>query len=126
MLYLNVPNYRCLSIVLGRDDFELNTPPEHVTYFTPRTLRQLLSRAGLTVIRTAAYGGVKWENLLGRPIRSEIAEAVRGGTAGSPTAPAMETRFRPVTRPSPIGQLLRAVLYRGAQVGMTLEAFARR
>jgi 2-polyprenyl-3-methyl-5-hydroxy-6-metoxy-1,4-benzoquinol methylase len=125
VLYLNVPNYQCLSIVFGRDDFELNTPPEHVTYFTPRTLSTLLATAGFDVIRTAAYGGVKWENLLGRPIRSEIAEAVRAKDSGaSPTRE--ETVFQPVEQPSLVGRLVRAALYRHLRVGMTLEIFARR
>jgi SAM-dependent methyltransferase len=126
LLYLNVPNYRCLSILLGRDDFELNTPPEHLTYFTPRTLSRLLSRAGFEVIRTAAYGGVKWENLLGRPIRSEIAEAARAGAGARPERASDAVSFRPVVKVSAAGRLVRAVLYRGLQVGMTLEIFARR
>jgi len=125
LLYVNVPNYRCLSIVLGRDDFELNTPPEHVSYFTPRTLTTLLSNAGFSVVRTAAYGGVKWENLLGRPIKSEIAEAVRAGIPAARET-AGTVMFRPVPRPSLAGKLVRRALYQWLQVGMTLEAFARR
>ena len=124
ILYINVPNYRCLSIVLGRDDFELNTPPEHVAYYTPRTLATLLSRAGFDVVRTASYGGLKWENLLGRPIRSEIAEAVRKGSdSGSIQQHGLE---RTPGRPGVLGRLARAILYRRMQVGMSLEAFARR
>jgi SAM-dependent methyltransferase len=125
VLYVNVPNYQCLSIVLGRDDFELNTPPEHVSYFTPRTLSTLLSNAGFSVVRTAAYGGVKWENLLGRPIKSEIAEAVRAGIPAAPEV-AGNVTFRPVPRPSLAGKLVRRALYQWLQIGMTLEAFATR
>jgi 2-polyprenyl-3-methyl-5-hydroxy-6-metoxy-1,4-benzoquinol methylase len=125
ILYLNVPNYRCLSIVLGRDDFELNTPPEHVNYFTPRTLSALVRMGGFEPLGTSAYGGVKWENLLGRPITSEIAEAVRAG-AGSGRTSERPIVFRPPPRPSLPGRLARAVLYRTLKVGMTLEIFARR
>lgn len=121
LLYVNVPNYRCLSIVLGRDDFELNTPPEHVVYYTPHTLAALLARAGLTVLGTASYGGLKWENLLGRPISSEIAEFARTQQSGG------DPSLLPVrTPPTPgvLGRLARRVFYRRLQVGMTLEAFA--
>lgn len=125
ILYVNVPNYRCLSIVLGRDDFELNTPPEHVTYFTPRTLAGLLSRAGLDVLWTSTYGGLKWENLLGRPIRSEIAEAVRAKRTGEGSMPASVAE-RPIPSPGMLGRVARRLFYRQLQVGMTLEGFARK
>jgi 2-polyprenyl-3-methyl-5-hydroxy-6-metoxy-1,4-benzoquinol methylase len=122
LLYINVPNYQCLSIVVGRDDFELNTPPEHLSYFTPRTLARLLKTAGFHVVRTRSYGGLKWENLLGRPIRSEIAEAVRP----RPNCDPVPTLSEDVPTPSPIGRAARAVLYSHFKLGMTLEAFARR
>ena len=123
VLYINVPNYRCLSIVLGRDDFELNTPPEHVAYYTPGTLAALLSLGGFEVVRTASYGGLKWENLIGRPIRSEIAEAVRAkGTGSRADASVQQTRARPRL----LGRLARWLLYRRLQVGMSLEIFGRR
>ena len=125
LLYINVPNYQCLSIVLGRDDFELNTPPEHVAYFTPRTLSRLVSTAGFGVVRTASYGGLKWENLLGRPIRSEIAEAVRSGEAMQ-AAPARSEGLPAAPRkPSTAGRIARTLFYKRLQVGMTLEMFAR-
>jgi SAM-dependent methyltransferase len=125
VLYINVPNYQCLSIVLGRDDFELNTPPEHVTYFTPRTLAQLVARAGFVVLRTASYGGLKWENLLGRPISSEIAEAVRPLDAAKPP---QWRRGTPPARSGPptlAGRAARNLFYGRLKVGMTLELFAR-
>jgi len=125
LLYINVPNYQCLSIVLGRDDFELNTPPEHVAYFTPRTLARLVSSAGFGVVRTASYGGLKWENLLGRPIRSEIAAVARAGGAAS--APRAWNDGPPTVRraPSMAEKMVRTFFYKRLQVGMTLEIFAR-
>jgi 2-polyprenyl-3-methyl-5-hydroxy-6-metoxy-1,4-benzoquinol methylase len=126
VLYINVPNYRCLSIVLGRDDFELNTPPEHVTYFTPRTLARLLSVGGFDVLRTASYGGLKWENLLGRPIRSEIAEAVRPNTSVKFPLTSDDRAERQPRVPSIAGNVARAFFYKRLKVGMTLEVFAVR
>lgn len=122
ILYINVPNYQCLSIVLGRDDFELNNPPEHVVYFSPRTLAGVLTRAGFDVRRTASYGGLKWENLLGRPIRSEIAEAVRPHS-GETAVPAARSDGLPRS-PGLAGRIARDFFYRRLKVGMTLEAFA--
>jgi 2-polyprenyl-3-methyl-5-hydroxy-6-metoxy-1,4-benzoquinol methylase len=125
LLYINVPNYQCLSIVLGRDDFELNKPPEHVAYFTPRTLARMVSTAGFSVIRTSSYGGLKWENLLGWPIRSEIAEAARASGATA-AAPGRHPHPNPMRRePSMAGRIARTFFYKRLQVGMTLEIFAR-
>lgn len=41
LFYADVPNYQTLSILLGKDDFRLNTPPQHINYFTPKTLHLL-------------------------------------------------------------------------------------
>jgi SAM-dependent methyltransferase len=128
IFYANVPNYGCLSIVLGQDDFELNWPMDHVNYFKPRTLRRLLETCGFEVLRTAAFGGVKWENLVGRPTASTEARACRGELppagaprarepAGAPRPPLVKRLFFPVVK---------KVFYQWAQVGMCLEIFARK
>lgn len=126
VLYVNVPNYRCLSILLGRDDFELNWPMDHVNYFQPRTLWRLLERCGFEVLRTCTFGGVKWENILGRPTQSDESRARRGEQpaaappgAGSPAAP-----HRPLLKRLLL-PAVRTCLYRWAQVGINLEAYAR-
>lgn len=75
LLYIDVPNYNTLPIRLNKDDFMLNEPPQHVNYFTPDTLKKLLVEGGLEDIRLHTQGGIKYENLLGRPIKSEIAAA---------------------------------------------------
>ena len=41
LFYANVPNYRTLPILAGRDDFVLNAPMAHVNYFSPGTLAEL-------------------------------------------------------------------------------------
>jgi SAM-dependent methyltransferase len=128
VFYVNVPNYRCLSILLGRDDFELNWPMEHVNYFQPRTLRRLLERCGFEVCRISTFGGIKWENILGRPTQSDEARARRGEPV-SPGPPTRAATSRP-PRPSLVKRLLlpvvRTCLYRWAGVGINLEASARK
>jgi SAM-dependent methyltransferase len=79
-----VPNYRRISIALGRDRFELNYPMAHVNYFTPATLRRLLVACGFEVLGTSTHGGVNWENLLGRPIASAENDAHRRLPADAP------------------------------------------
>jgi SAM-dependent methyltransferase len=64
---IDVPNYHTLPILLNADDFMLNAPPQHVAFYTPRTLRKLLTAGGLTVDRVFSSSGLKWENLLGKP-----------------------------------------------------------
>jgi SAM-dependent methyltransferase len=95
LLYVTVPNYQCLSIVCGKDDFELNTPPQHVNYFIPGTLRRLMENCGAEGVRVRSGGGLKWENLFGRKISSDIAAAYRNKSgaveAGSTTAAAAMT-----------------------------------
>jgi SAM-dependent methyltransferase len=64
-LYIEVPNYASISIRVGRDRFVSNTPPGHLNYFTPTTLRRLVQSAGLAVavLRTT---GLNYRALLGR------------------------------------------------------------
>lgn len=139
VLYVIVPNYSCLSILAGRDDFVLNTPPQHVNYFTPRTMRSLLARGGFERIRTGSFGGLKWENILGRPYRGDIVESyesvawsgegAQDGGAGKETAGApigsrnggFAGSVKHVARP-----IVKKVLYDWAKVAVTLSAICRR
>jgi 2-polyprenyl-3-methyl-5-hydroxy-6-metoxy-1,4-benzoquinol methylase len=129
LVYVDVPNYQTLPIRLGRDDFWLNKPPEHLNYFTPRTLRRLLTAAGFVDVRVWTGGGLKWENLLGRRIRRDVALGGSDGAVGvpGPAAP-------PATRRG-VGDMVRAVVkaglvepvcYQWLKVGMCLAAAARR
>jgi SAM-dependent methyltransferase len=128
LFYCNVPNYHCLSILLGRDDFELNEPPQHVNYFTPKSLRTLLETCRFKVLRTSTYGGLKWENLIGRPITSDIANAYR---CEAPAALSSAVDWKPNgSAQNPLIKRLlfpavKFLLYRLAQVGMCVEVFAR-
>jgi 2-polyprenyl-3-methyl-5-hydroxy-6-metoxy-1,4-benzoquinol methylase len=125
LFYANVPNYRTLPIMLGRDDFVLNAPMAHVNYFTPATLAALCRRANFKVLTTSSFGGLKWENLLGRPYLSDEVRSSRGcppaddatpAAAGSNGSAATAGWKRP----------LRPLCYRWLKLGITLEVFARK
>jgi SAM-dependent methyltransferase len=124
LLYVEVPNYRRISILVGRDRFELNYPMAHVNYFTPATLRRLAEACGFDVLRTSTHGGLNWENLLGRPIASAENDAHRGVAAASAGGAPPAARL-PLWKRALL-PLVRTALYRWAQVGMTLEVFGRR
>ncbi len=46
MLYVHVPNYASLTIRTGVSRFAYNEPLGHLNYFTPKTLKTMLKRAG--------------------------------------------------------------------------------
>jgi SAM-dependent methyltransferase len=122
VLYLNVPNYHRLPVMADVDDFVLDMPMAHVNYFSPRTLGRLVG-----VLRLSTYGGLKWENLLGRPIRSEVVDAFKP-RAEAPAA-CQPTAAEPARRPflaRTVMALVKALAYRWAKLGLTLELFARR
>lgn len=129
LIYIDVPNYRTLSIVLRRDDFELNTPPQHINFFGPETLDKLLRDAGLEVLRLTSSGGLKWENLLGRRINSDIAAAYdvdhgvdHGREADLGGGESLAGRLKGLVRRS----VVQPVFYDRLKVGMVLAGIARR
>jgi SAM-dependent methyltransferase len=130
LLYIDVPNYQTLSILLGRDDFMLNEPPQHVNYFTPQSLRRLLQSAGFANIRVSTDGGLKWENLLGRSIKSEIKDAYgldeRSGTPSPSTERRVAVPVRDGMKRLALKALIQPVFYHLFKVGMRLVAVGRR
>lgn len=50
VLYVHVPNYASLTIRLGVSRFAYNEPLGHLNYFTPRTLAEMLRRAGFSQV----------------------------------------------------------------------------
>jgi 2-polyprenyl-3-methyl-5-hydroxy-6-metoxy-1,4-benzoquinol methylase len=131
LLAADVPNYRTLPILLGKDDFASNRPPQHLNYFAPATLARLLRAGGLTVEAVGSGGGLKWENLLSRPITSDVLGAHAAAREGKPV-PA-----EPMNAPPPPGILARAkrfvgrriarpILYGGFKWGMRLDAIGRK
>lgn len=129
LLYIDVPNYHTLPIMLGRDDFMLNTPPQHINYFTPHSLRSLLQSASLSDIRLSSAGGLKWENLFGRPISSDIAHAyglVDSKSASAAPAESALRRLSSTAKQAVKRTFVQPVLYSGMKVGMNLIATARK
>ncbi len=122
VLYLNVPNYHRLPVMFHMDDFVLDMPMAHVNYFTPRSLGRLAEECGFRVLRVTTYGGLKWENLLGRSITSEVVDAVNAPTQAPPPT-SVRRRSLPARLLAP---LVKTVAYRWAKLGLTLELFARR
>jgi SAM-dependent methyltransferase len=128
LFYANVPNYHTLPIMLERDDFELNFPMAHVNYFTPTTFAKLLTAAGFRVLWTSTNGGLKWENLVGVRTISEEVRAIHGEPPSSPK-PAVNGSAAPQRRPlwkRVVFPAVKYCFYEWAQVGMSLEAFARK
>jgi SAM-dependent methyltransferase len=127
LLYVDVPNNRTLSILLGLDDFELNLPPHHLNYFTPATLRLLLERGAFNLETVGSEGGIKWENLIGQRIRSDIADAARGSVASQTprTSEVGASRHRGLFKRLTMTIASRPV-YAWAKLGINLFALARR
>lgn len=127
-ILIQVPNYASLSIRLGRDDFRLNEPPQHVNFFEPRTARAMLADCGYSDITITSGGGLKFENILGRPYRSDITEAVDSMKAGSSvtqnTAADVFTGRRPWWKRA-LSPIVEGLLYKRLHLGMGLRLLAR-
>lgn len=131
ILYIEVPNYRTLPIMANRDDFELNSPPQHINYFTPGALRTMLARSGFRIEEITTEDGLKWENLIGRPVNSEIADAYRVEALdprdrGQEKSLESSKAHQPSLGKRVLHPLVRLLLYQWAKVGITLYAIARR
>lgn len=128
MLYIEVPNYYTLPVLTGKDDFMLNEPPQHINYFTPKTLKKLLVDGGMTKIHLSSGGGLKWENLLGRPIISDVAAAygMVEVEAGNLKKPAFTSRCKTVMKKWTRSALVEPLLYDGIKLGMNLLSWSRK
>jgi SAM-dependent methyltransferase len=72
-LFIELPNWMSVGRLVRRDRWGQLTPPEHINFFTPRSLRRLAERAGLVVERS--WSVYPW--LVGHPGHSRP-----GGPAG--------------------------------------------
>ena len=127
LLYIDVPNYHTLPVMFDKDDFMLNEPPQHINYFTPATMRRLLRDGGLSSVRLSSSGGIKWENLLGRPISSDIASAyglIDDQSSDAAHRSSFVSRCRTTAKRIAKATVINPVLYEGMKVGMNLAAFS--
>jgi len=65
-----IPNFNSFSIIIKRDSFKSNKPLGHLNYFTPKTLKILIEKAGFKVIRLDSFG-FNYEDVFGRQILNE-------------------------------------------------------
>jgi 2-polyprenyl-3-methyl-5-hydroxy-6-metoxy-1,4-benzoquinol methylase len=131
LLVADVPNYHTIPIKLNRDDFLLNTPPQHINYFTPKTLRRLLESSQFRVERVYTLAGLKLENVLGKRTVSETADAYfkkDDGTSSKSSGPSTSQRPGMMSRVKSLvrSAFVKPVLYDGWKVGMLLAAIARK
>jgi SAM-dependent methyltransferase len=131
LLYVDVPNYRCLSIACGVDDFELNMPPQHINYFSAESLYKLVNFCKFADIDMRTSGGLKWENFFGRSIRSDIAAAYRPGKVSRLEANGSTSEFHQRWTAARFKDVIRAwivkpILYDRLKLGITLSLTGRR
>lgn len=56
MLYVTTPNYRSVGHLLAGGQWSVVNYPEHLNYFTPRTIRRLMRAKGFVPVRTKTTG----------------------------------------------------------------------
>lgn len=75
VLYVTTPNFNALSRHVLGESWNVVTFPEHLTYYTPRTLCRLMEEAGLETVRCKS-SGVSPTRLL-RSLRGEAGGGAR-------------------------------------------------
>jgi 2-polyprenyl-3-methyl-5-hydroxy-6-metoxy-1,4-benzoquinol methylase len=127
IMFIDVPNYNTLPIRFNKDDFMLNEPPQHINYFAPSTLEKLISDAGLENIKLYSEGGLKWENLIGRSIESDIAAAYGlVDDSAEPPKESIMSRLKTTAKEAAKTIVVDPFLYRGMKVGMNLGAISHK
>jgi 2-polyprenyl-3-methyl-5-hydroxy-6-metoxy-1,4-benzoquinol methylase len=132
LLYVDVPNYRTLPIMLNKDDFMLNAPPQHINFFTPGTLSAMLSSADFKDIRIHTSGGLKWENLLGIKTQNALIDPHKKETpaitidAPQGRIPSRFSGLRGTMKKAVMAGFVKPVLYDWSKLGMLLIGVARR
>lgn len=73
ILYLTTPNFNSLARHLAGDRWNIINYPEHLNYYTPRTLGRSLKKAGLDVdrIRTTGISVMRLRNSVVAPTKAQ-------------------------------------------------------
>jgi len=84
-LLIELPNWNSLGRVLRRSAWSQLKPPEHINFFTPRSLRAAVEKAGMAVVesRTAYPSLLDRAAVLRRTRPLHLAVAVAGRAAGA-------------------------------------------
>ena len=63
LFYVTTPNFNCLARRLSPSDWNVASYPEHLTYFTPRTLHRMLRDEGLVKqgLTTTGFSFYRWQ-----------------------------------------------------------------
>ncbi len=75
LLYIATPNVESVSAKVLKDNFDHYIPPEHLSYFSQRTLKRLLEKLGFKVLYIGSWsypadlGGII-KTLLGKKVQS--------------------------------------------------------
>jgi len=128
ILYIDAPNYNTLPIRFNKDDFMLNEPPQHINYFGPTSLKKLLTDANMQNIEIYTEGGLKWENLVGRKINSDIAEAYgladQNDAGESQTKESTISRVKTMAKEATKAALIKPLLYDSMKVGINIASIS--
>jgi 2-polyprenyl-3-methyl-5-hydroxy-6-metoxy-1,4-benzoquinol methylase len=56
LMLLKTVNFQCWNRIVMREKWTGLRPPDHMVYFTPRNLKQLLHKVGFSKVVTHAWG----------------------------------------------------------------------
>lgn len=63
LFYVTTPNFNCIARRVSPSDWNVASYPEHLTYFTPRTLHRMLASEGLEkrALTTTGFSVYRWQ-----------------------------------------------------------------
>lgn len=111
LLYVTTPNFGSLSSRILKENYNVVTYPEHLTYYTPKTLSRVLRANGFSRNKLITDGIIVWRLLASRkkPITS-------GGSSGNPGKKTVGTRDEELRETIERNVILRMLKYAINQV----------